>query len=672
MNKIVKYEKLIPEMKELREKELEKIYKKETNIDYNFFGLDIYNFNNTFKNTITKKILLQSKLDENISLTREQYKCLEILENDNLLLSAPTSFGKTFIIQEYIKRREAEINNIIFIVPTIALMNELLKKFDKNFPTYNIIFNSFEKIYEKNIFIMVHERTNKEFIEKIIEKIGKFDLLVIDELYKLSRQEAGVRLISMNNAYLHLIKNSKKICLLTPFTRDVNFQNNSLDIVKYITNFSPVYNNVEKVYEKEWNEFINDEATLYYFDSPKDIMEQINIINQMEDYNNLEVDKIIEWMKENIYEKWYYINFLKKGYAIHHGKTPLYLRKYFESEYNKGNIKKMFCTSTLAEGINTPTNNMIICKTPKTSFKLNNLIGRVGRLNPKNPKIGSIKILDKEAEKLYDPYNWELIEIVAETGTDDIVEHDEITYLDKKDEMKEKELKEEINKFLNTLNKNYDDISKFDYEYNIIKRINELIEEEDLIKVLKEPKEPKEYIDVITKIIKFRSYNMFSKDRVGVFASYKKLILDILFDKKIKRIVQEFQIYNKKANPENINNYIEAYFILENYVKYNFIKILPYFEMFDNVLGEDYKNLEEKCLKFIRNYSIDRDHLEMILLDLGIFYTDVAKIKQKIFIPENEISIKRVIWELKKKYRDIKPEISSISQKNIEDFIENN
>lgn len=47
-----------------------------------------------------------------------------------MLLSAPTSFGKTFIALEYMAR--ATFSNIVFVVPTLALMNELSSKIRKS------------------------------------------------------------------------------------------------------------------------------------------------------------------------------------------------------------------------------------------------------------------------------------------------------------------------------------------------------------------------------------------------------------------------------------------------------------------------------------------------------------------------------------------------------------
>lgn len=73
------------------------------------------------------KAIRQSILNSDIYLTNEQMECLSLLEDNSLFISAPTSFGKTYIALEYISRHIDLLNTIVFIVPTVSLMNELRK-----------------------------------------------------------------------------------------------------------------------------------------------------------------------------------------------------------------------------------------------------------------------------------------------------------------------------------------------------------------------------------------------------------------------------------------------------------------------------------------------------------------------------------------------------------------
>ncbi|CRH22712.1 Dead/deah box helicase domain-containing protein (fragment) [Carnobacterium maltaromaticum] len=93
----------------------------------NVTDLDIYSKDSSFFSKIGKSIRT-SLLDNNLILTNEQEECLNLLSKENLFISAPTSFGKTFIALEHIARNIDQIDNVVFVVPTIALMNEIRKK----------------------------------------------------------------------------------------------------------------------------------------------------------------------------------------------------------------------------------------------------------------------------------------------------------------------------------------------------------------------------------------------------------------------------------------------------------------------------------------------------------------------------------------------------------------
>ncbi len=107
------------------------------------------------------------------------------LENKRIIVSAPTSFGKTYILQEIICINKDVYNNIMLILPTIALLNETYKKIVNLNNTHNlqykIITTNYEDYSNKNIFIFTPERALK-FIG--LNKV-KLDFFFFDELYKI-------------------------------------------------------------------------------------------------------------------------------------------------------------------------------------------------------------------------------------------------------------------------------------------------------------------------------------------------------------------------------------------------------------------------------------------------------------------------------------------------------
>lgn len=672
-NEIV-YKYLDSNIKIKREKVLKEYLKKQgDSTELSFYDLNMYESKRDLKSNINK-VIYKSKLDENIILNKYQIEILEILQDNNIFLSAPTSFGKTFIMLEFIKRNTDKLKNIVFIIPTIALMNELLKKIYDNFNNqYNICINNDELIEDKNIFVFVPERSNSDFIE-ITKKID-IDFLVFDEIYKLQGTKREVktddRLIYMNKVYLDLVKISKKIALLGPYINSVEFSNTNIDIIKFYSNYMPVYNEISVLDEnKKWNEEIKFENQLIYFKSPQSIYNNINTILQYipenEEYIKLYSDEI-KFLQDNIGNEWYVIDLLKRGIGIHHGKTPMFLRKFYENEYNKKNLKVLLCTDTLMEGINTPTESLLIIDNPGSAFKLNNLIGRVGRLNPQNPIIGNIIICNKEIlQDLININSWLDLKIRAED--EEILSDDEVLYLDKKytDEEKSKQYNDKIQKLNNEYNISTEDIVIRNLELNKVVKMFD----EGIYKELENSQNIYQCIVATTKLIPGPSY-FFHKQRYFNlnlpidYLPYKRYINDILNKKPFKEIISVFNSeYNSNGNIENINLFIDALYNLNNYIKFKFSKIINYIEIANSTINnENMRNFIALLSSFNKLETSYK-----ILDDLGIENEDAQKIIEVLNI-DNNISASKMMGLLKTNKNKLLEEISSPFSKNNIDSI---
>lgn len=657
-NKIIEYRYMDEIFKKKREFVLKDFLINNNSECLSFYDLDMYDNPQTVSSKILS-VVNKSLIDPKIILNKYQIEILNILNDSNLFLSAPTSFGKTFIMLEFIKRNEEKLNNIIFIIPTLALMNELVKKIYNLFSKdYNICINGSEELKEKNIFVFVPERSDKEFLTKIREL--EIDLLVFDEIYKLqpknnSEIKTDDRIIYMNKVYLDLVKKSNKIALLGPYINSVSFQRTKLDIVKYYTNFLPVYNNVIVLKENEsWTNYIKLEHQLIYFSSPGSIYNNLEkileIIPENEDYikkYNLE----IEYLENKVSKDWYVIALLKRGIGIHHGKTPVFLRKFYENEYNSGNIKILLCTNTLMEGINTPTNSLIIVDDPGTAFKLNNLIGRVGRLNVKSPSIGEVILSNSSIlDNLKNANDWCDLKILAES--DEIVSDDEIIYLDK--EYKQDNKKEKINEELKILadyNIAVDDIVyqnlQLEKSFNYIN--SKLYDE------FANGKNMHDFVVSGTKLIKAPGY-IFKKERYEDLSyqnetlPYKYYICDLLKNYPYKNLVDYFnRNHNKTNNLKNTNIFIDSLYELNNYIKFKFSKLVQYLKIYES---DEMRNNSElqKFIGILASYK-NFDTANKILDDLGINEEDFIKIIELLNI-SNAISTSMIIKLIKqnKKY----------------------
>lgn len=613
------------------------------------------------------KAIRQSILNSDIYLTNEQMECLSLLEDNSLFISAPTSFGKTYIALEYISRHIDLLNNIIFIVPTVSLMNELRKKCYKYFgKNFKIITSEAELELNrqslKKLMIFVPERINAIKVKEYLEDVS-IDFSVYDEIYKLnsnfekkdSKTRDDSRLIIMNYAYKYLIENSKKILLLGPFIKDVQFGKSKLNITKYITNLNLVYNEVKvlehdsiKVNNYNGKEFI-------YFKSPDSISDFINA-QDLSGLKDVEYDTdIIDWMCSHVNKDWYYIDYIKKGIGIHHGNTPLFLRKFIEDEYANGNIHTILCTSTLVEGINTPTDQLIIYDTPRTTFELNNLIGRVGRLNVNSPKKGRVYFTNDETNEMYQPDDWiDLNILYEETDILSKQSEDEYLYLDKQANA---ELKSKIDMFFKKLKEEYQiekqEVIDLGIEFKILQKfLNNLakIQQADndfeIIRIIKNDiiKERKVYLNgLISERYSFYDENV-DKDYLSIDPVYLLLVsINSVYD-VIGAFVKKYLMANKK----DVNLFIDTVFKAEEFVKFQLTKIIPIYELFDshNLLNNPEFDRFKQCIHKIEMFNSSNNYYERILFDMGFPDDDIIELLDCLEIKKDGLSIEEKLIDL--------------------------
>lgn len=688
MTMINKIERRDGDIEIMRENYLKCYYDEQNNLDdtsLQALGLNMYIKKQNIRLSLYNSFC-RSLYDNNVVMHPQQIECLNyLLKGENLLISAPTSFGKTFVALEYISKKKC--NNIVFVVPTLALMNELFSKIRKNFGDYyNIVQNGYENINDRNIIIIVPERADVE----LLSKISSVDLLVFDEIYKLQRtnqrensRNDDKRIISLNRGYFELVNRSKQVLLLGPFIKDIAFERTQLmeNITKYITDYSPVYTKIIFMEEKDefvYDEIDNDNAKLIYFNDPHSIYEfcvKMLVNVELEDESN----SLTNWCDKYITEKWLPSELLKKGIGIHHGKLPGFMRKYIENLYNSNDIYTILCTSTLLEGINTPTSELIVYDSNNLSaFKLNNLIGRVGRLN--SFQKGLVYLFDKDLQKyLIGNDKYEEITIVAETN--DITDLEEAVYLNKSiDDLDEDNLDlynrliEILARYGKTLEdlKNTDGfvirefIQLFDNLDSILLKADKYIKAEEKEKYLIK----NDIIESFVKIIKYtRQYmlveinnNLPKKKRIKGVVCVSKL-LNLKPESIYQRIQKEIKEHQADMDEATLNLFIDYLFDLAfSYIKYDLTRMVRYFDfIFSKEYLENKNNLKDKIaviesifLHRLRIYCCDNDLLLKILIDLDLPYRDAKEIsKMLVELDKDNISTSIVMDMLEFKYDEI-------------------
>jgi len=181
--------------------------------------------NLSFKDAIAYEVHRPMGFSEDIVFHHAQAEVYyALLRGENIVLSAPTSFGKSLIIDSVIA--SLRHRNIVIIVPTIALIDETRKRLSKFKESYKIITHPSQSLSDRNVFILTQERA----IE-IIPDIN-VDFFVIDEFYKLSPQRTDEeRCHVLNQVFYSLVKKGAQFYLLGPNIESVT--TNLLDNVNY-------------------------------------------------------------------------------------------------------------------------------------------------------------------------------------------------------------------------------------------------------------------------------------------------------------------------------------------------------------------------------------------------------------------------------------------------------
>lgn len=396
-------------------------------------------------------------------LHRFQKQILEKFSDDTnrFVLTAPTSFGKTFIVYQILQKMK--YSTILLIFPTISLLTENYERI-KAYPFfggYSIHTLSEEEIDESanNLFIFTPERY-LSFLDSQKETV--FDFAFIDEIYKIDNgylvDEETVleneRDVAYRLALEYICRQAKDIFLAGPyislnndetynsflkFTEENNFQilqYNEFEIVSkqyYEISKRGSYNIDEyDVYipNKQRKTLLLQiipkisfpaENTIIYYGKKTDtekyaqiLIQEPNIVKTFSDMYKEEDElyKIfVEHLERTYGEEWIVVVALKARIGIHHGLIPKYIQKEIINLFGRGQLVCLFSTTTITEGVNTPAKNIIITSLKKgkkdlKQFDAKNIAGRAGRFGKHysgriiDISSGFVDIIKSDNEKL--------------------------------------------------------------------------------------------------------------------------------------------------------------------------------------------------------------------------------------------------------------------------------
>ncbi len=323
------------------------------------------------------------KLDSNFILHREQREVLALLiQRKSVVLSAPTSFGKSALIDAVIS---ADLyKNVLILVPTIALMDEVRRRLTKRFsPDWKVITHPGQEKHEKNIYILTPERTD-------LNELGPLDFFIIDEFYKLGNETEKDRHATLNKVCYRLLQRKIPFFMLGPNIEGIPKElEDRCEFRK--TGYKTVAVNVTILDKDPVEETISlckqlGDSTIVFCRSPERIIEITNgLIAAGVTTENAQAAIAAKWAGENYHPDWHYARAMSHGIGVHHGSIPRSLAHWGVRAFNNRWLNYLLCTTTLIEGVNTRARNLIIVDSKVNRkdisfFTFSNIKGRAGRM----------------------------------------------------------------------------------------------------------------------------------------------------------------------------------------------------------------------------------------------------------------------------------------------------
>ena len=333
--------------------------------------------------------------DGEVVLHREQAAVLKLLlDGTNLALSAPTSFGKSFIVDAFISIKRP--SNVLIIVPTLALADETRRRLHVKFGRRMKVITATdeEPSLDGNIFIFPQERAIT-----YSAKVPELDLLIVDEFYKASREFDRDRSAPLIRAILKFGAKSKQRYYLapniaslgnSPFTEGMTFRRvdfNTVFLRKHET-----YREIGAGVEAKTNALLgilhrSPGKTLVYAGTYAAIKEVATaLLDQLEKRSSDLLEQFHQWLVESYGPNWLLPRLMRRGVGVHNGQlhrsiSQLQVKLFEES----AGIQILLSTSSIIEGVNTSAQNVILWKNKNgssrlTDFEYRNIIGRSGRM----------------------------------------------------------------------------------------------------------------------------------------------------------------------------------------------------------------------------------------------------------------------------------------------------
>ena len=379
--------------------------------------------NGDYVNSLLKYSFIQD-VGENqaVVLHKDQSEILRmLLEGKDLIVSAPTSFGKSFIIDAFIATKKPRV--VLIIVPTLALTDETRRRLMRKFGADYEIRTDAEITTEPVIYVFPQERALQ-----LARHVVAIDIMVVDEFYKIDPEYDKERAGTLFEVMVRLLPFAKQCYCLAPYIDEFQFGlmpalartwnvriirnptvvQQEYDVVSYLDTKIGKERNIEK--ERIFRttiKAISGQKTILYVGAHHELWEYASYIRQVlidesiSDQSEI-LAQFASWLRSYYTEFWLLPQCIEKGIGVHNGRMHrdicMFQLKLFDviPEFHFMNS-----TTSIVEGVNTSAKNVIVCSRKKgpsnlDSLTYKNIKGRAGRMS--KHYVGNVWLFDKPSK----------------------------------------------------------------------------------------------------------------------------------------------------------------------------------------------------------------------------------------------------------------------------------
>lgn len=329
-----------------------------------------------------------------VTLHLQQRVLLErLLRGENIAVSAPTSFGKSFVIDAFIAIQRP--TNVVILVPTIALADESRRRLHRKFgDRYKIITTAEQQLGPANILILPQERSIG-----YMGRLQNVDILIVDEFYKASKAFDKERAPSLVRSIVEFGRIAKQRYYLAPNISRLVKTDLTVGLAFVKLDFNTVFLEKAELYREIGRDEARKSATLLrilveydgksliYAGTYSNIDRVASLlIDALDTTDSALLGQFEKWLARNYEVNWKLTHLVAKGVGIHNGQlhrslSQLQVRLFEEED----GLRQLISTSSIIEGVNTSAKNVILWSNKNGAARLNdftykNIVGRGGRM----------------------------------------------------------------------------------------------------------------------------------------------------------------------------------------------------------------------------------------------------------------------------------------------------